>query len=341
VTRSVALRVDRQRGEELRRRLLAAGKLREDLEILRDGRYIVLPLRSSEALDPTWGELTEAEFELLATSTAQSYRDLLHWPADETRRLPRSFDVVGDIVVIRIPPLLRDRAAEIGEALRRFVPGTRLVGADFGVRGEARQRHLVPLAGGGSWRTTHRENGLDFEVDLERAYFSPRLAREHARVAGEVQSGERVFDLCCGVGPFALTIAQQGRAREIQAVDSNPAAIELLHATRARYPFGSRIHPRNERIEEFLSTAGTAERVILNLPHEGIKYLPSVAPAVAPGGHLYYYALVPRENPAQRKEQVMELIGGADAWGIEDSHIVHPYSPTSDLVAFTLHRLNQ
>ncbi|MFZ3356094.1 MAG: methyltransferase domain-containing protein [Thermoplasmata archaeon] len=338
MTRSAALRVDRTRGEEIRAQLAASGALRTELAIRREGQYLVFPVLPSAMPDPAWGEWIEAEFELLVKSSVRSYRDLLPWTEADARFLPRSFDVVGDIVLVRVPEELRSRSAEIGDALRRFVPGARLVGADFGVHGETRRRRLVAISGSGSWRTRHRENGIEIEVEVDRAYFSPRLAREHERVATEVRAGDRVFDLCCGVGPFSLTIAKEARSRKIVAVDANPAAIELLEATRARYPFAQRIEPRLERFEEFLSGGELAERVIFNLPHEGIKYLPSVAQAVAPGGRLYYYELVAREDAGRRKEQIVQQTHSPGDWTVATVHTVHPYSPRADIMAFTLQR---
>ena len=111
----------------------------------------------------------------------------------------------------------------------------------------------------------HVESEVEFDVDVEQAYFSPRLAREHERVSSAVRPGERVYDLCCGVGPFAVTVARDGRAQWVTAVDSNPRAIDLLRATLARYPFGGRVVPVLARLEEFLPSSGPADRVIFNL----------------------------------------------------------------------------
>lgn len=332
------LRVPRSRGETTRRSLVEARLLRTDRAILEEEGSLVFPIVDEGTVPPEWGELVMRAFEPRIPSGPTDYRELLAGTPEERDRMPRAFDVVGDIVLIRIPPAVADRATEIGEALLRFVPGARVVGWDHGVQGAARRRQIERIAGAGPWSTVHRENGLQIQVDVERAYFSPRLGREHARVASEVQPGDRVYDLCCGVGPFSLHFARDGRAREIAAVDSNPEAIALLRRSLARVPFGARVTPVEEPIESFLPARPPVERVVLNLPHEGIKYVTSVATAVAPGGRFYYYEIVPRSEYERRAEAVVSRLEPTGRWRSVDCHVVHPYSPDADLVAFTLAR---
>jgi tRNA (guanine37-N1)-methyltransferase len=335
----LGLLVPRDRGEEVRRDLVASGLLRSDLEIRHEGEFLVLPLVATpDGVPPSWGEVVEREFRESARKGPARYRDLLPWPDDEKETLPRSFDIVGDVVLIRLPDLLEPRKEAVGEALLRFVPGARLVGLDHGVHGPERRRQVERIAGSGPWRTRHRENGVELEVDVERAYFSPRLAREHARVAEDVRAGDRVYDLCCGVGPFSVTIARIGRAAGVTAVDANPDAIALLRDTLARHPFGNRVDPVEARLEEFLPAAPPVERVVLNLPHEGIKYLSSVARTVAPGGRLYYYDVVPRTELGTRGVVLMNSLASVGEFAVVLEHVVHPYSPTSDLAAFVLER---
>ncbi len=335
--RAPGVRVRQSDGEATRRDLAVRRMLRTDLGILREDGYLVLPVVNAGEPSRLPGELVERDFPIVKRQITSDYRDLLDWPPDAKALLPRSFDVVGDIVLIRLPEQLEKRKHEIGEALLSFVPSARVVGQDRGVHGTERLRSIERLAGSGAWRTRHRENGIEFEVDVERAYFSPRLAREHERVASEVKSGEEVYDLCCGVGPFALTIARSGRATRITAVDANPSAIELLRATQRRYSYGSRIEPVLAPLESFLPLAAAVDRVVLNLPHEGIKYLPSVARTVAPRGSLHYYEITPREEFDRRAESIMRSLGEED-WSVVDRHVVHPYSPTADLVAFVFAR---
>ena len=335
--RSPGLRVPRNEGEWVRRVLRERHLLRTDLEIRKEGEFLVLPLREGSAASMPPGEIIVCDFAPVMHETLSDYRELLREFSGPKELLPRSFDVVGDIVLIRLPDELALYGAEIGEALLSFVPAARVVGRDLGVHGPARLRRLERIAGTGEWRTRHRENGIDFEVDVERAYFSPRLAHEHERVAANVGPGEKVLDLCCGVGPFALSIARAGKADHVTAVDSNPAAIELLEQTRARYPFGRVVTPVLAPLESFLPRAPIVGRTILNLPHEGIKYLPSVARTVAPGGSLHYYEITPRVEFDKRAESIMGVLEPW-GWSVVDRHVVHPYAPAADLVAYLLQR---
>ncbi|MGA8541984.1 MAG: methyltransferase domain-containing protein [Thermoplasmata archaeon] len=333
-----ALVVPRDRGETARRTLRERGLLREDLRILREGDEIALPLIDGPSLPEGLGEVDERDFERLSAPTVGDYRALVATSPEDRALLPRSFDVIGDIVLVRVPEELAPRAAEIGEALLRFVPGARIVGADHGVQGTDRRRSLQPIAGSGGWSTRHRENGIELEVDLGRAYFSPRLAREHARVAAAIERGDRVYDLCCGIGPFALTIARDGRAAEVTAVDSNPEAIALLRTSYGRRKFPTPVRMYDGPVELFTAVAEPVNRVILNLPREGIKYLPSVARTVARRGRLYYYEVTPRAEFERRGTALTQLLGDAGSWTVADQHVVHPFSPNADLAAFVLER---
>lgn len=340
--RSAALAVERSRGEEVRRALAAGGWLRGDLQPVREAATVIFPVQDLPWPLPAGivGARVEGEFPPAPTRRARDYRELVQLPHELRELLPSSFDIVGDIVLVRLPdPMLRHRAA-VGAALLAFVPGCRKVGLDRGVEGVTRLRSLEPLAGVGGWATVHRENGLSFQVDLERAYFSPRLAREHARIADQVRPDEQVLDLFCGVGPFALTALRRQPKSTAIAVDVNPAAIALLRENAGRLGVTDRLEVVEGDAAQFLRQDRHFSRVVMNLPREGYKYATSVAHHVMPAGTLHHYEVVRKSDLLERRTTLLDEVSSATstAWTLAPAHVVHAYSPSSDLVAWTLVR---
>ncbi len=336
--KALALRVPRAEAELSRRGLREEGLLRTDLGVERDDAWVFLPLAGPPTGPLARFPVVEHEFPEPGAGVARNYRELLEVSAEIERKLPRSFDVVGDIVLVRLPEELSAWGPAIGRALLKFVPAARLVAEDRGVRGADRIRHLVRLAGDGPYRTRHVENGIPFTVDLESAYFSPRLAREHAEVAGSVAPGERVLDLCCGIGPFARTIARRVPTARITAVDANPRAIELLAGDLVGSSESDAIVPIRADAGDFLAGGGTFDRAILNLPHEGSRFLAALGPHLRPGGRVHYYEIVERSNVEARRAELPSQLGPPGRWGVSGEHVVHEYSPRSDLRGYLLAR---
>lgn len=336
--RSRGVRVERVEAERVRRALAAAGALRADLEVDRGMDWVVFPVDERAVDLPPSGVEVSHDFRVRRSVPPAEYRALIELPGELHRALPRSFDVVGDAVLIRLPAELREHAGAIGEALLEFVPGARVVGLDLGVHGEARVRRLERIAGAGPFRTVHRENGLELEVDLERAYFSPRLAREHAAVAAAVGPAEEVLDLCCGVGPFAVTIAVQRRSARVVAVDSNPGAVELARANVERARVAERVTVVLRTASEYLATAPRFSRVVLNLPHGGRPYLRAAADRLRPGGTLHYYEIVENTAAAGRPAELLGELSDPREFVVADEHLVHEYSPREGLRQYTLNR---
>lgn len=328
--------------ESLRRRLAGGHQLRRDLFPIREGKRVIFPVldMSATALPPE-SEVVRRAFPVRPQPPPDRYQDLVTIPDPLRPALPRSFDVVGDVVLIRLPSELEPFRREIGQALLAFVPGARIVAQDSGVHGDARIRTLHPLAGEGGFSTVHRENGISFHVDLERAYFSPRLAGEHARIASATRAGETLLDLFCGVGPFSLTALARNRDLRAIAVDSNPGALEMLRRSARALGVEDRIDVVCEDARAFLAHPGTFSRVVMNLPHEGYKYVGLVAPHVVGGGAIHYYEVTPRELRSERAQTLLDQIGkspGVGSWSVQEERLVHPYSPGADLVVYTLVR---
>ncbi len=210
--------------------------------------------------------------------------------------LPRAMDFVGDIAIIEIPPELESHKSLIGKALLKTRPNVRTVLAKASsVGGTYRLREFTVIAGDPRTETVHKEYGCQFYVDVAKAYFSPRLAYEHRRVASLVEEGETVIDLFAGVGPFAIHIAKIHENVKVYAIDVNPHAVEYLERNvRLNRVLGKvNVIPGDAKQAIGEGLSGVADRVIMNLPEKAFGFVNVACKALKPsGGMVHFYGFV-------------------------------------------------
>jgi tRNA (guanine37-N1)-methyltransferase len=319
-----------ERAEEVRRKLLADDMLLKRLRVVRDGNRIFLP--TSRRVDlgfPTEERAFEDGF-----VAVRSYKDLIDIPDALRPSLPSSFDVVGDLAVIRLPKEIRPYRAAVGAAILRWNPRLRVVLEDRGVAGPNRVRRVEGIAGEARATTVHVEHGLRYHVDLAHAYFSPRLAAERKRVADSVGDGETVADPFAGVGPYAILIAKRRRPRVVYASDANPMAIDLLRANAAMNR-ADRVDIRPGDARAVLEQVAPVDRVILDLPHSALDFLPDAFAALGKAGVVHLYGILESAEEAER-ETAVRSIARAAGLQVEDLRRRHvrAYSPSQFHTAF-------
>ncbi|OGS51161.1 MAG: hypothetical protein A3K65_05525, partial [Euryarchaeota archaeon RBG_16_68_12] len=309
--------------EEVRRRLKEAGLLRPHLRIVREADRLFLPVSSAEGLG---FPAMEREFEE-GFAPVRSYREIVEVPPRLESLLPKAFDVIGDIVVLRVPEELKGYEGAIGEAILRWNTKVRTVAVDEGVEGELRIRKVRVVAGEPRTRTEHIEFGLRYLVDVERAYFSPRLGAERQRVARQVSPGEVVVDMFAGLGPYAILIARTRRPKVVHAIDANPAAVELLREN-VRRNRADTVVVHKGLGQEILPRLAPTDRVIMDLPQGAREFLPGAVASVRYGGIVHFYAIVERGLVEEAREDALKLVRhGRRSAQVLTTRIVRGYSP--------------
>src|SRR5437899_9211051 len=328
--RAWAVVVPRERAEEIRRTLQSQGLLLKHLRIGHEDGTILLPVRKRVEIG---FPAKEAEFDE-GFVAVRSYKDVIEVPPAMRRSLPSSFDVVGDIAVIKIPEELREHRRAIGEAIRRWNPRIGVVLEDRGVKGEHRIREIDVIAGERRTTTVHTEHGLHYRVDLSRAYFSPRLASERKRIADLIESGETVADPFAGVGPYSILIAKRRRPREVHASDANPRAVRFLRENVAANRADHVTVPQGDA-HAILGLVAPVDRVILDLPHSAMDYLGGAFQALGARGTVHVYGILEAAEEGEAGNQIQSAArtAGFRMKGLSQHH-VRAYSPTKYQTAF-------
>ena len=203
-----------------------------------------------------------------------------------------SFEIVGDIAIVEAEDSDAERVASALMATNRSIRTVIVPISD--VEGEFRTRRFRHVAGEEHTLTTHKEHGLRYRVDLQGAYFTPRLGTERLRIANQIRQGDVVLDMFAGVGPFALLMAKKG-ARVI-AMDKNPVAVKYMRENARQNKIENIEILEGDANELALRYAGRADHVIMNLPHSASQFLIPAMKAAKPGGIIHYYAISPEDD---------------------------------------------
>jgi len=212
---------------------------------------------------------------------------------NELELIYKSYDIVGDIAVIRVPEALQPQSEIIAEAVMQTHKRVKSVWCQVGpVSGDLRLRELEWVAGEKRSETVHREHGCVFKVDIARCYFSPRLSYERIRIARQIQPGEVIVNMFAGVGCYSIIIAKHSEASKIFSIDINPAAVQYMRENVAINRVMERVLPlegdARRIVEERLQ--GVADRVLMPLPERAYEYLDCAVSALKPtGGWIHYY----------------------------------------------------
>lgn len=297
--RSRALCVPLKQAEPLRRSLKDQHLLREEYKIFKEGNFIFFPLKKTLIDLPNY-PIVSKSFEV-RTRTPSCYKDLLRLPKKLQKDLPTSYDVVGSIILIKLPQSLFQYRKQIGNALLATHKNIRTVCLIDPVSGELRIRHVAIIAGVNRTLTTHTEYGLTFAVDVDTTYFSSRLATERRRIASQVRPGETVVDLFTGVAPFSIMISKYAHPKVIYAIDKNPEAILLAKQNVKQnhlLQIIEVIQGDAKDAEKLIPTK--ADRIIMNLPFSAHQFFAAALSIAAPVCKVHYYDIIRQEAMEER-----------------------------------------
>jgi tRNA (guanine37-N1)-methyltransferase len=285
------LKVPREEGELVRKKLSEMGLLDVSLRVKRSGGSVLFPIMSADVGD-IGHQIVEDDFEERKASVAD-YSRLVEVPDELRELLPTSFDIIGDVAVIRLPDELLPYSLEVGAGLCRVFPRLRAVALDKGVKGEMRVRELEVIAGDENTETTHTEFGIHLLVDPAKAYFNPRLANERMRVASLVREGEVVLDMFAGVGPFSIMIAKHARPSVVYAIDINPDAVSYMRRN-VELNKADRVIAMEGDARQVIFDLPNVDRIVMNLPHSAIDFFADAITRLNFGGTIHIYHICDR-----------------------------------------------
>jgi tRNA (guanine37-N1)-methyltransferase len=214
-------------------------------------------------------------------------------PPEDLACIYNSYDIVGDIAIIRLTKASQRHSQAIAEAILSVHKNVKTVLAQTSpVRGDFRLRGLEFIGGENKTSTVHKELGCFFFVDVRECYFSPRLLYERMRITEQVKNKEVIVNMFAGVGCFSVIIAKHSNAEKIYSIDINPVAVQNMQKNVRLNRVYDKVVPMlgdsKDIIEKRLRHL--ADRVLMPLPEKALEYLPYALLALKRAdGWIHYY----------------------------------------------------
>lgn len=320
----------REGAEQLRKRLARRGMVQKDRRIFdRDG-FVLIPLADTADLSfvaELGGEVVEGEAVHRTTyrSPYEVVLETVNLPEVLKPRLPRRFELLGDVVLVRLPPELLPYRKEIGRAYAHALGARTVVRESALIHGAFRAPEVEILYGNGT-ETVHFENGIYYKLDVSKVMFSSGNIDEKLHMASLDCRGETVVDMFAGIGYFTLPLAVHAKASRIIACEINPDAFHYLQENVRLNGVEDIVEPFHGDNRELLGE-GIADRVVMGYVGTTHRFLPKAFSLVKKGGVIHYQDTFPLVVFPQQAYDRLDTAAGTRSYQILRVHEVKSYSP--------------
>ncbi len=323
-------KVPRSRAEQVRKVLFRRRLGCKDRRIRADGDHVLIPLKTAppaELIAELGLELVEGE-----VKDKTCYRppyDVVVESARVPERLkgyfPRHWEMLGDVLVLRLPDELVPYQGEVAEAYAGVLNARTVLRDRVRIDGVFRTPDMEVLWGEGT-ETVHFENGLYYKLDAARIMFSSGNIDEKLRMAALDCRGETVVDMFAGIGYFTLPLAVHAGAATIIACEINPLAFHYLEENVRRNGVGGIVRPVLGDNRD-LPGERIADRVVMGYVRTTARHLEKAFSLVRQNGVIHYQDTFPLEVFPQMALDNIAGAAGGRKFKVELVREVKSYSP--------------
>ncbi|MBN1786253.1 MAG: class I SAM-dependent methyltransferase family protein [Candidatus Methanofastidiosa archaeon] len=242
---------------------------------------------------------------------------------DGLEKLPSSYELVGDIMLLQIPDDLKPYKRLIAETYMDVI-GVGGVMEKERISGELREPGHRLLAGERTV-TLHKENGINYSIDLSRLMFSSGNINERIRMS-KVKNIGPVVDMFAGIGYFSLPIAKYSRS-SVVALEKNPISFQYLEENIRLNNLSDLITAENMDCRDYEGTG--VKRIVMGYVRSTEKYLDKAMDIAGDGCIVHYHQTVPSDRHVEEMTRDVTEAARRGSVGVDilDIRQVKKYSP--------------
>ncbi len=227
-------------------------------------------------------------------------------------KLPSSYQIIGDIILFKLPKLNTREKKQVAEATLNILPYVKTVCEIFGISGELRKPKVKKIVGG-STETIHKEHGIFYKLDVSKVMFSKGNLTERKRLVEQIKPSEVIIDMFAGIGYFSIPLAK--KAKKIYAIEKNPISakylkenIELNRLNNVEVIGGD---CSKTKIPE------RADRVIMGYFPGTEKFLSTAFGFIKSGGIIHYHDVLVKDELWNKPIEIIEKYAEKNGFKVE------------------------
>lgn len=325
--RVLLAKVPKAQATEVIARLHREGRMDRSGRIIRDDRWVMVPV-----IAPVPGfETEEGIVPMKELRDPHQVIDALTEVPDELRHLlPRRWEFIGNIALIRLPTALDPYREHIGQVYSSALGASTVVRDVSGISGELRTPDMEVLFGHDTIGEK-LENGIRYRLDVTKVMFSSGNIDERERMGHLDCTGETVVDMFAGIGYFSLPLAVHGHARRVIACEKNPDSYHHLMENIALNDVTDIVEPVLGDNRDLMLDA-PADRVVMGYVCGTARFLEKGVSLVRPGGMIHFHDTFHSLGAREEAEEAIAQACGVRGHHAIGSRVVKSYAPGVDHV---------
>ncbi len=254
---------------------------------------------------------------------------------EELSFLPRGFQTIGDILILKLHPMLLKKKNIIGRICLELYPNIKSIYLNQGIiKGQYRTPEKIEfVAGEDNPMVEHKEHGVIYKFDITKIMFSKGNINERKYLASLVKQNEIIVDMFAGIGYFSLPIAKNAAPSKIYSIEINPTSYEFLVQNIKINNFEGLIISINgdSKIEvpKLAESGVKADRVIMGVFPAPSDYIAEALTVAKDKGTIYHYEGVEEKGTYLNLFEEFNEIAAKSNFNCEllDKRFVKSYGP--------------
>ena len=210
-----------------------------------------------------------------------------------------SYDIIGKVIIIK------ENNKKFANNLLKIHKNveTILYKSDIH-KGKYRTQKLKLLAGKRTKETIYKENNILVKLNLEKAFFSPRLSNERKRISNLIKE-ESVLVMFSGVGIYSLVIAKNSKCKEVYGIELNKIAHEYALENAQLNKLGDKITLINDDVSK-VKINKKFDRILMPLPKNAGDFLKDAFRFSKNGTIIHFYTFGQEKEFDEIKKKLTE-----------------------------------